>query len=430
MTRALSGLLGLRAADLRALAERVRGEPGTWTPLRGRIVAVLPFGPSALPPAAWLAAAQRLGAGVLRLDDVTSGATPPPLSVAVEAARHADVLVTSHPALGFARAASELAGVPVVNAGEGDGEDPASGLSLLAAALAAHTQTGLSADRRSAPARDRIHVAVCGDLRGSRAARALLAALAALDATVLLVPARGRDLPEDALQRLARRTGRRPLRFEARTMRSLLDMVDTVLLAPEEAPQLPLFQEVGVPPGESERRARREVEDTDVLLVAPTDGAPERLVAAPFRGRGRAVPEGVVHRTHPGALAALLEFAAAAGAEPGRAEAELFRDAALRYRSPYGLRCRNGACIAAREPAHVLPDFLLLTRSPADLECLHCGTRTRARHVGSSEALRHHPVGSADAAKVLDANLVLFRTPAEALEAGFSPSRRGHGRPA
>ena len=67
-------------------------------------------------------------------------------------------------------------------------------------------------------------------------------------------------------------------------MRSLVDMVDTVLLAPETAPQLPLFREVGVPPGEAERRARREVEDTDVLFVATGPDTPDRLVATPFAG--------------------------------------------------------------------------------------------------------------------------------------------------
>jgi len=309
----------------------------------------------------------------------------------------------------------------VISAGGSLAGDPAAGLSLVAEALRVH------GGDPGAGARD-LHVAVCGNLRGSRSARALLDALSALEATVLLVPARGRDLPEDVLLRLARRMGRRPLRFEARTMRSLLDMVDTVLLAPEAAPQLPLFHEVGVPPGEAERRARREVEDTDVLFVATGEGVPDRLVAAPFRGRGRSVPEGRAHRVHPAALGALLRHAvgerarAAAGAAP-----EALRGAVLEYRCGEGIRCASADCIGALAP-HAAPAwFLLLARDPALLECRYCGARTEAFHLGSREAGRHHPVGSADAAKVLDQNLVLFRTPEEAAAAGFERSLREAG---
>src|SRR6185436_13598922 len=131
--------------------------------------------------------------------------------------RHADVLVVSNPLTGFARAAAEITGRPVVNAGESGGEDPAAGVSLLAAALV------------SADASRPLRAAVCGDLKGSRSARALLSALAALDATVLLVPAQSQDLPDEVVEGLARRMNRHPFRFEAKSMSSLLDMVDTVL---------------------------------------------------------------------------------------------------------------------------------------------------------------------------------------------------------
>src|SRR6185436_9662498 len=117
------------------------------------------------------------------------------------AARWADVLVVSHPLNGFARAIGQSTGRGVVNAGEPGGEDPAAGISLFAAALG-------PASPESKPLR----AGVCGDLAGSRSARALLSALAAVEATVLLVPAQGRDLPEDDLDRLARRMRRRPFR--------------------------------------------------------------------------------------------------------------------------------------------------------------------------------------------------------------------------
>ncbi len=432
MTVGLDSLLDLTAQEIRGLAWSVGAGVPPDRPLEGRIVGVLPFATTSLPPAAWIGVAQRLGAGVVRGEDLGLATfAADPFEACRAAAPWVDVIVASHPARGFARAAGADCGVPVVNAGGADGGDPAAGLSLVAEAIRVHGGDPAVGARG-------LHVAVCGDLRGSGPAAALLAGLAALEATVLLVPARGRDLPGDALQRLARRMGRRPLRFEARTMRSLLDMVDTVLLAPDAAPQLPLFREIGVPPGEAERRARREVEDTDVLFVATGEGVPDRLVAAPFRGRGRTVPEGREHSVESATLAALLRYAISEGARvrggnervPGgestlsAALREPERGALLRYRSALGLRCRAGDCIAAREPARAAPDFLLLARDPPLLECRYCGTRTAAPLLASSAAGRYHGAASADAAKVLDQNLVLFRSDAEAQAAGFERSLR------
>ena len=422
MSRALDSLLDLSAQEVRGLAWSAGAGMPPDRPLEGRVVAVLPFGPSSLPPAAWCAVAQRLGAGVVRGEDLGDPAwTRDPFGACRSVAPWVDVIVASHASHGFARAAAADCGVPVVAAG---GDDPAAGLSLVTEALRVH-------DGDPAHGARGLHVAVCGDLRGSRSAQALLCGLAALEATVLLVPARGRDLPEDVLQRLARRMGRRPLRFEARSMRSLLDMVDTVLLAPESAPQLPLFQEVGVPPGEAERRARREVEDTDVLFVATAAGVPDRLVAAPFRGRTRAVLEGREHAVAPAVLAALLRHAISERTRPSAprpdgtlALGEPERGAVLHYGSRSGIRCRSTACIGAGAPSVAFPNFLLVEREPALLECRYCGTRSGASYVGSREAGRYHPVGSADAARILDQNLVFFRSTDEAEEAGFERSLR------
>ena len=272
-----------------------------------------------------------------------------------------------------------------------------------------------------------LRAAVCGDLRDSRSARALLSGLAALGAMVLLVPAQGRELPDDQLQRVARRMGRQPHRFEAHTMSSLLDMVDTVLLARDEAPQLPLFREIGVPPDEAARRARREVEDLDVLFVAQSGGSPDRLVREPFRrGRSGALPEGAESPTAPRALEAALLFCAegepATGADT-HADADAPREPA-RYRSGLGIVCRGETCVAARRPDRVTPDFLLVGRRPYALECQYCGTGTTAGWAASKLEGRFHPARSAYVRHILDANLVLFGSRVDALAAGFEPARR------
>jgi hypothetical protein len=410
MTRSLEALASLDGSEVLALARHVGSGPPAGAPLAGRAVAVLPLGPGALPPAAWIAAASRLGAGIVRRDDFDP-APPDEFDLCVEAARWAEVLVVSHTLTGFARAIADITERPVVNAGESGGEDPAAGISLTAAALRGAHEPDASRPLRAA---------VCGDLAGSRSARALLSALAAIEATVLLVPAQNRDLPAGELDRLARRMRRHPFRFEARSMRSLLDMVDTVLLARDEAPQLPLFHEVGMPPGETERRARREVEDLDVLFVAG-EGGRDRLVHEPFRGRNRAaLPSGGEHATSPRALEAALLFAAGVLAPAGEAAAA----PAPRYRSGLGILCRGETCAAARRPDRVTPDFRILSRTPTTLECAYCGEHATARFAASKLEGRFHRSGSSYVQHILGANLVLFGNRGEALAAGFEPARR------
>jgi aspartate carbamoyltransferase catalytic subunit len=412
MTRTLDSLVDLSEAEIRALAAHAASSAPPAPLLAGRVVAVLVFGPTALAPSAWIAAASRLGAGVLRRDDFDL-AHADEFEVCAEAARWADVLVVSHALDGFARALGESTGRGVVNAGESGGEDPAAGISLVAAAMR-------DVSKKAGAARP-LRAAVCGDLSGSRSARALLSALAAIDATVLLVPAQSRDLPESEIDRLARRMGRRPFRFEAKSMSSLLDMVDTVLLAREETPQLPLFLEVGVPPGDAERRARREVEDLDVLFVAG-EGGRDRLVHEPFRGRRKsALPPGAEHPTSIRALEAALLFAAGDGPPPSTAA----DDGASRYRSGLGILCRGDRCVAARRPDRVTQDFVVESLPAKSLRCRYCGAKAAARYAASKIEGRFHPVGSAYAKHVLPANLVLFSSSAEAFAAGFEPARRG-----
>jgi type III pantothenate kinase len=406
VSRSLFTLLDLGRDEIHALLDGV-AVPARGAPLAGKVVAVLPFAAGSLPRAAWVAVAGRLGATVLRAEDLPAGADD--LETCRRAARWADLLVVTHPLQGFSRAVAEETGCAVLNAGEGPGEDPVAGLSLLDAAVRSGSRSDSGAFR----------AAICGDLRGSASVHALLGGLAALEAVVLLVPARGKDLHVDALERLARRMHRRPVRFQARSMRSLLDMVDTVLLAPEEAQQLPLFRQVGVPPDEADRKARRQVEDLDVLVVASAGGG-DRLVHEPFRRGRTSVPEGARHETGAAALGAALRFCLERDAS-GPREPDVTAGA---YGSPLGLRCVGEDCVGARLPDEVAPDFVVLDRGALALECRHCGRRVDGAFAASRHEHRFHPAGSGDAGRILDENLVVFRTRGEALAAGFEPSRR------
>ena len=96
-----------------------------------------------------------------------------------------------------------------------------------------------------------------------------------------------------------------------------------------------------------------------------------------------------------------------------------------RYRSGLGILCRGERCIGARRPDRVTPDFLFGSRARSSLECRYCGEHTTARFAASKIEGRFHPIDSPYSRHILDANLVLFASDAEALAAGFEPARRG-----
>ena len=75
----------------------------------------------------------------------------------------------------------------------------------------------------------------------------------------------------------------------------------------------------------------------------------------------------------------------------------------------------------------VTPDFVFASRPPRTLECAYCGGTTTARFAASKLEGRFHAVGSAYAKHVLDANLVLFASRAEAVAGGFESARRARG---
>ena len=293
----------------------------------------------------------------------------------------------------------------------------------------------MAARRQDRPPRA---AALCGDLRNNRLAHSLAAGLSALGTTVLLVPAKGSEMPEHRIEGLAGRLGRRPVRFAARSLRSILDIVDTVVLDPDAPYQHPLFAGLPDAAEEDRRRARSALGDLDVLFVAAPraeDGGPTPAAAAGdgghpwLREEGRFVfrPFGRPPAVVPGELRAeavrevpllaeILAFAAAPATEPRP-------DPPGATGSPEGIRCAGTRCIARRD-ARVLPRFALPRRDPVVLECLYCGTPVRPRLAGSRQERLFHPLAAADLRRVLPANLVWFSSRAEAEQAGYRPARR------
>lgn len=181
----------LDAASIGAYLDLARhyAEEGTRSDaLSGRIVATAFFEPSTRTRLSFEAAAHRLGADVIGFADAatTSGAKGETLE---DTGRilggFVDLLVMRHPEEGSAARVAAVAGIPVVNAGDGGGYHPTQTLVDL---YTIRQRFGSLAGRS---------VAVVGDLRYGRTVHTLLPALREVGATAVSVPCPGLGLPPD-----------------------------------------------------------------------------------------------------------------------------------------------------------------------------------------------------------------------------------------
>ena len=433
MPRSLLSMNDLSPEEMLGLFRR--GEDAAGDPmeirklLAGRLVAGLFWQAAPRLEAALRAACARTGASFASGREILGAFPEADLLEAAEAAgAYADLLVVRHPLEGAARAASGATEVPVLNAGDGAREDPSRGLLVLRGLVA---RTGEKVPRAAA---------LCGDLRNNRLAHSLAAGLSALGTTVLLVPARGAEMPEHRISGIAGRLGHQPVRFAAQSLRSILDRVDPVVLDPDGPYQPPLFTGLPEAGEEDRRRARAAVESLDLLFVASPraeDGGPPppagreegahpwlreegRIVVRPFgRPGGPGVPAPGELRAEAARevplLAELLGLLLVHG--PGAAAEGQVTGAVE------GIRCASLRC-AARRDLRVPPRFAVARRDPLVLECLYCGVPVRPRFAGSRLERRYHALSSADVRRVLPGNLVYFGSRQEAEQAGFQAGRR------
>src|SRR5215475_13832528 len=99
------------------------------------------------------------------------------------ASNYADILVIRHPRDGAVKLAASYAAVPVVNGGDGAHEHPTQTLCDLFTLL----QEGKNLKH--------LNVAISGDLKGSRTIHSFVYALARFGANILMMPAKGMELP-------------------------------------------------------------------------------------------------------------------------------------------------------------------------------------------------------------------------------------------
>ncbi len=155
------------------LAEKFEKEPSQRL-LEGSVIATLFFEPSTRTRLSFESAISRLGGKIIGFTDassssVTKGET---LNDTIRTVNnYCDLIVMRHPVEGSARLASEIADVPVVNAGDGANQHPT------------QTMLDLYSIRKTQKSLDNLNIFLVGDLKYGRTVHSLLMAMSRWNTT-------------------------------------------------------------------------------------------------------------------------------------------------------------------------------------------------------------------------------------------------------
>lgn len=179
-----------------SLADRYLAELGdSETPYRigksanlceGSLMATLFYEPSTRTRLSFESAMLRMGGKAISSADPATSSAAKGESLADTTrvvSNYADILVIRHPRDGAAKLAAQYASIPVINGGDGAHEHPT------------QTLCDLFTLRRENKTLKNLNVAVSGDLKGSRTIHSFVYALARFGANILMMPARGMELP-------------------------------------------------------------------------------------------------------------------------------------------------------------------------------------------------------------------------------------------
>lgn len=164
-------------------------------PLTEKSVTVLFYEPSSRTFGSFVAAAERLGAGVTQLSgiqysSVSKGET---LEDTIRTfGTQSDLIVMRHPDVGAAAKAAEVSYVPVINAGDGIGEHPSQAL------LDYYTIV------RELGEADGKHIVVVGDLKNGRTIHSLVKLLSMYDVKISFVSPESLKMPKDLIEDAAK----------------------------------------------------------------------------------------------------------------------------------------------------------------------------------------------------------------------------------
>ena len=386
----------------------------------------------------------KLGGSVVTAADVSTSSIVKGESLADTArivGSYVDLIVVRHPWEGAARAMSNYAGVPVINAGDGSHEHPT------------QTLCDLYTLRREKGRIEDLTIAVCGDLKSGRAAHSLIYALARFGANIFFISTKGYELPEYVKEKLRREyigTIKEGPDIAASSIEDAeLGGLDAIYQTPNRAHTLAMLPQVKVEVklagtdalyatrlqrerhGEGEeskesyfkldRRLMTRPEFKDTLVMHPlprVDEIAHELDEDPRSMYFKQAAYGVPIRM------ALLSLILGVRDRDIEDTPNPFTNAVEYsvYKSTEGVRCSNQNCVTNHETTYVTPEFLLTSEQPAVLRCVYCDWETHPEFAGSSKTRVFHRAGLSSARRLVDDNIVFFESPEQALDKGFRPS--------
>jgi aspartate carbamoyltransferase catalytic subunit len=154
--------------------------------LEGKVIATLFFEPSTRTRLSFESAVNRLGGRIIGFSDASSSSTSKGetlMDTIKTVSNYSDLIVMRHPLEGSARWASEVSGVPIINAGDGANQHPTQCLLDLYSIL--QTQGTIS----------NLNVAFVGDLKYGRTVHSNVMALSNFNTTFHLVSPNELKLP-------------------------------------------------------------------------------------------------------------------------------------------------------------------------------------------------------------------------------------------
>jgi len=156
--------------------------------LEGYVIATLFFEPSTRTRLSFESAVNRLGGRVIGFADpgITSASKGETLNDTIKmVSNYCDMIVMRHPLEGSAKYASEVAGVPVVNAGDGANQHPTQ--TLLDLYSIQKTQNTL----------DGLNIFIVGDLKYGRTVHSLLMAMSKFNTTFNFISPDSLKMPDE-----------------------------------------------------------------------------------------------------------------------------------------------------------------------------------------------------------------------------------------
>lgn len=154
--------------------------------LENHVIATLFFEPSTRTRLSFESAISQLGGKIIGFTDSSSSSVSKGetlMDTIKTVANYSDLIVMRHPLDGSARWASEVAGVPIVNAGDGANQHPTQCL------------LDLYSIRKTQGTLENIHIAFVGDLKYGRTVHSLVIALSQFNTTFHLVSPEELKLP-------------------------------------------------------------------------------------------------------------------------------------------------------------------------------------------------------------------------------------------